>query len=170
MRKLIVSDASPLIQITLAGYLWLLPKLYEPIIPAAVLNEVRFYENLPDAVEIVAATRTWLKVFRVERIERVRELRSIGLGKGEAEALALYEEMRADAILLTDEDAIRKASNLGAKPITLADVGREARQTGVLSPPQLSEYANRFLEQGILVTRYMEKLREEAKLWQSKQM
>ncbi len=65
MRKLVVSDASPLIQLTLAGYLWLLPKLYETIIPTAVLNEVRFYENLPDAVEIVTATRTWLRVFHV---------------------------------------------------------------------------------------------------------
>jgi len=83
--------------------------------------------------------------------------------------MSVYEEMRADAILLTDEDAIRKASNLGAKPITLADVGSEAHQTGVLNPRQLLEYANQFLEQGILVTGYMEKLRDEAKLWQSKQ-
>ncbi len=77
--------------------------------------------------------------------------------------------MRADAILLTDEDAVRKASNLGAKPITVADVGREAHQAGMLNSQQLLEYANRFLEQGILVTRYMEKLRDEAKQWQSKQ-
>jgi predicted nucleic acid-binding protein len=169
MRKIIVSDASPLIQITLAGYLWLLPRLYEPIIPIAVLNEVRFYENLPDAVEIVTATRTWLKVFHVERIERVQELRSMGLGQGEAEAFALYEETKADALLLTDDDAMRKASALGARPINLADVGREAYQTGELNAQQLLDYANSFLEQGILVARYMERLREEAKRWLSKQ-
>lgn len=169
MRKVVVSDASPLIQITMAGYLWLLPKLYQPIIPMSVLNEVRFYENLPDAVEIVAATRTWLRVFHVESTERVENLRAMGLGKGEAEALALYEEIKADALLLTDEDAIRKASGLGAKPINLADVGREAYQMGELNGQQLLTYANSFLEQGILVTRYMEALREEAKRWLSKQ-
>lgn len=169
MRKIVVSDASPLIQITLAGYLWLLPRLYEPIIPVAVLDEVRFYQNLPDAVEIVTATRTWLRVFRVERIERVQELRSMGLGQGEAEALALYEETKADALLLTDEDAMRKANSLGAKPINLADLGTEAYQTGELNAQQLLDYANSFLEQGILVTRYMERLREEAKRWLSKQ-
>lgn len=133
MRKIVVSDASPLIQITLARYLWLLPKLYETIIPISVLNEVRFYENLPDAVEIAAATRTWLKVFHVERTERVENLRAMGLGRGEAEALALYEELRADSLLLTDEDAIRKARRLGAKAIDLADVGREAYRTGALN-------------------------------------
>ena len=169
MRKIVVSDASPLIQITLAGYLWLLPKLYEPIIPISVLNEVRFYENLPDAVEIVVATRTWLRVFHVERTERVENLRAMGLGRGEAEALALYEELEADSLLLTDEDAIRKASGLGAKAINLADVGREAYQTGALSAQQLLAYASSFLEQGLLVTRYMEMLREEAKRWLSKQ-
>lgn len=169
MRKVVVSDASPLIQITLAGYLWLLPKLYELIIPMSVLNEVRFYENLPDAVEIVAATRSWLRVFRVERTERVENLRALGFGRGEAEALALYEELRADSLLLTDEDAIRKATGLGAKAINLADVGREAYHAGGLNAQQLLAYANSFLEQGILVTRYMETLREEAKLWLSKQ-
>jgi predicted nucleic acid-binding protein len=169
MRKIVVSDASPLIQITLAGYLWLLPKLYEPIIPISVFNEVRFYESLPDAVEIVAATKTWLKVFHVERTERVENLRAMGLGRGEAEAFALYEESKADFLLLTDEDAIRKARALGAKAIDLADVGREAYQTGALNAQQLLTYATSFLEQGILVTRYMETLKEEAERRLSKQ-
>lgn len=169
MRKIVVSDASPLIQITLAGYLWLLPRLYHPIIPISVLDEVRFYGNLPDAVEIVAATRTWLKVFRVERTERVESLRAMGLGKGEAESFTLYEEVKADALLLTDEDAARKAGSLGARSINLGDVGREAYQSGELNAQQLLAYANCFLEQGILVTRYMEALREEAKQWLSKQ-
>jgi predicted nucleic acid-binding protein len=168
--KIVVSDASPLIQITLAEYLWLLPKLYEVIIPLAVLDEVRFYENLPDAVEIVTATRTWLKVYRVERAERVQRLRSIGLGRGEAEALALYEETNAHALLLTDEDAARKVASLKANPINLADVGREAYRGGILTARELFEYANVFLEQGILLTRYMEDLREEARKWLSKRM
>jgi PAS domain-containing protein len=34
---------------------------------------------------------------------------------------------------------------------------------------ELFEYANTFLEQGILLTRYMEELREEARKWLSKQ-
>jgi predicted nucleic acid-binding protein len=169
LRKIVVSDASPLVQITLAGYLWLLPRLYEAVIPISVLNEVRFYENLPDAVEIVAATRTWLRVFRVERTERVENLRAMGLGRGEAEGLALYEEIKADFLLLTDEDAIRKASGLGARTMNLADVGREAYQMGGLDAQQLLAYANTFLEQGILVTSYMQTLREEAKRWLSKQ-
>jgi len=67
-----------------------------------------------------------LRVSRVERIERVATLRATGFGRGEAEALALYEELNADLLLLTDDDAIRKAAKLGAKAINLADVGREA--------------------------------------------
>jgi predicted nucleic acid-binding protein len=169
MRKIVVSDASPLIQITLARYLWLLPKLYEVFIPVAVLDEVRFYESLPDAVEIAGATKEWLKVFRVERTERVEALRSAGLGLGEAEALVLYEETRADAVLLTDEDAMRKAKSLGANPMNLADVGREAYLAGLLTAQELLEYSNTFLEQGILLTRYMQNLREEARKWLSRQ-
>jgi predicted nucleic acid-binding protein len=69
-----------------------------------------------------------------------------GLGRGEAEALALYEEMRADAVLLTDEDAMRRAKSLGAKPMNLADVGREAYLAGLLTAQHLLEYANSFLE------------------------
>lgn len=168
MRKIVVSDASPLIQITIAGYLWVLPKIYEPIIPVAVLNEVRFYDNLPDAVEIARAAQTWLRVYRVEIRDRVDDLRRIGLGLGEAESIALYEEMKADALLLTDEDAMRKARGLGANSITLADVGREAHRAKVLDTRQLLEYANVFLEQGILVTKYMETLRKEAQEWLSR--
>ncbi len=140
----------------MAGYLWLLSRLYETIIPVAVLDEVRFYKNLPDSVEIARATRTWL--------------RSMGLERGEAEALALYEETRADAVLLTDEDAMQKASCLGATPIDLSDVGRDAYHSGILTAQGLLEYANKFLEQGILVTRYMENLREDSRRWLSKQM
>ncbi len=94
----------------------------------------------------------------------------MGLGRGEAEALALYEETKADAVLLTDEDAMQKASSLGATPINLSDVGRDAYHSGILTAQGLLEYANKFLEQGILVTRYIENLREDARRWLSKQM
>jgi hypothetical protein len=47
-------------------------------------------ESLPDAVKIAGATREWLKVFRVERTERVEALRSAGLGLGEAEMYCFF--------------------------------------------------------------------------------
>lgn len=38
-----------------------------------------------------------------------------------AEALALHEETRAQALLLTDEDAMRKVASLKANPINPAE-------------------------------------------------
>ncbi len=67
------------------------------------------------------------------------------------------------------DDAIRKGSALGARPINLADVGREAYQAGELNAQQLLDYANGFSEQGILVMRCMERLNEEGQRWLSKQ-
>jgi predicted nucleic acid-binding protein len=82
--------------------------------------------------------------------------------------MALYEELKADSLLLTDEDASQKANSLGARTINLADVGREAFRTGTFNAQELLTYASNFLEQGILVTKYMETLKEEAERWLSK--
>ena len=92
----------------------------------------------------------------------------MGLGTGEAEAFALYEESGADALLLTDEDAINKARSLGFNAVNLADVGREAYAQGVFTAEELYRYAKAFLEQRILIAKYMEDLMEEAKRWLSK--
>jgi len=59
--------------------------------------------------------------------------------------------MRADSVLLTDEDAMRRAKSL-------------------LTAQDLLEYANSFVEEGILIRRYMQTLKEEASRWLSRRM
>jgi predicted nucleic acid-binding protein len=59
-RKLVVSDAGPLIQLATAHHLRILPRLYNVVIPEEVFEETQYYSDLPDAMEIAKATRSWL--------------------------------------------------------------------------------------------------------------
>ena len=61
-KKIVVSDAAPLIQLALSHHLDLLPRLYDVIIPEEVFDETQHYRELPDAMEIAKAVGKWLVV------------------------------------------------------------------------------------------------------------
>ncbi len=167
-RRLVVSNASPLIHLALAGYLWVLPCLYRVMIPTSVYQETQHYADLPDAIEVARAAGRWLKVVSVRDRKRVDEMHAVGLGRGEAEAFALYSEVEAYALLLTDEDAMRKARARGFNAINLADIAREAFLKRLFTPQDAYQFADTMISQRILVTGYMRKLMEEAREWSSK--
>jgi predicted nucleic acid-binding protein len=82
-KELVVSDAGPLIQLTISGHLHILPRLYRIVIPDEVFEETQFYNDLPDAIEIAKAARSWLVVKPVKDRSKVRRLtRNQKLGKG----------------------------------------------------------------------------------------
>lgn len=58
-KKIVVSDAAPLIQLSLAHHLDLLPLLYEVAIPEKVFEETQYYRELSDAIEIAKVTAKW---------------------------------------------------------------------------------------------------------------
>lgn len=74
-QNLVVSDASPLIQLAIAGHLSLLPKIYRVAITEQVFEETQYYRDLPDAIEIARATKSWLAVRPVRNPQKVRRLR-----------------------------------------------------------------------------------------------
>jgi len=108
-KKIAVSDASPLIQLTLSHHLELLPQLYDVVVPEEVFEETQHYRELPDAMEIAKAAGKWLVVRAVKSRRQVNRLVGQRLGEGEAEAIVLCKEIGADSLLTSDKYAASKA-------------------------------------------------------------
>lgn len=104
--KTVVADASTLIGLSRIGQLNLLRELYgEVVIPQSVYDEV-VIESKDGSGKIKNA-----KYLKVEKVadSKVVELFLGYLGKGEAEAIILSKEKKADLILI-DEKKARKAA------------------------------------------------------------
>jgi len=164
--KLIVSDAGPLIQLAISDYLYVLPKLYDIVIPEQVFEETQYYKDLPDAMEIAKATKSWLAVKQVKNKSEVKRLtKNQKLGKGEAEAIILCKELRALAVLTSDRYAAIKAKEYGMRTMNMADIIRQFYNAKALTASQVIELIDKLLSQNILDTQYIRDLKEEAKGW-----
>lgn len=87
------------------------------------------------------------------------------LGKGEAEAIILCDELKASAVLTSDRYAAIRAEEYGVKVVNLSDVIRQSYRSSVLTAAHVIELSDRLINQNILDTRYIRELREEAKGW-----
>jgi predicted nucleic acid-binding protein len=95
---LVIADSSALVALATCGALELLTLIYEDIrVPQAVFDEV----TAPDKPQGVI-----LSSFLAERVVSVDMSRWVlaagGLGQGELEAMALYKQLSADALLIDD--------------------------------------------------------------------
>ncbi len=98
---LVVADSSALVALATCGALNVLASLYDEVrVPQAVYDEVVVSEKPQAAV---------LSVFLAGRVVKVDMTRWIvasgGLGQGELEAMALYRQLAADALLIDDRRA-----------------------------------------------------------------
>ncbi len=128
----VVSNASPLINLSRIGQLNLLSQLYgELTIPEAVWHEVVLEGvGLPGAGEI--ETASWIEVRSVTNRELVRALRQV-LDGGEAEAIALALEMGAEFLLMDERLGRETALHMGVRCIGLVGVLVEAKHKGLVS-------------------------------------
>ena len=137
---IVVSDTSPVLNLARIGRLDLLPSLYRQVlIPSAVYEElIRSKSDLPPAVEI--ASQPWLMVATATDQERVQELRGY-LDPGEAEAIVLAIELRADLLLVDERRGRRVASAAGLAITGLLGVIATAKRAGLidLAKPLLDE-------------------------------
>lgn len=103
---IVVSDTTPISELTKVGYLDLLPQLFgKVIIPKGVFEELQSGEH--PAANLIAEV-SWLEVVTVSNRKVVNELQgSFKLDLGESEAIALAEEITATQLLI-DEKAARK--------------------------------------------------------------
>ena len=102
---IVIADSSFLIALATVDALGLLPKIFPMItIPDAVNDEVaKKGAGLPGSKEVADAT--WIRQISVRSADKVKAYRAERLGIGEAEVLALAEELKADMVLMDDERA-----------------------------------------------------------------
>jgi predicted nucleic acid-binding protein len=127
----IVSNTSPIINLAFAGLLDLLPQLYGNIvIPHAVWEEIVVQgEGQPGAAELQQAA--WVQVSSVNNRELVDALRQ-ELDAGEAEAIALAMQLRAEILLMDERLGRETAHHLGLHCVGLIGVLVEAKHKSLI--------------------------------------
>jgi predicted nucleic acid-binding protein len=128
---IVVSNASPIVNLAAVGQLDLLRQLYgKVLIPRAVHNEIVIVgRGQPGAAEV--ETFDWIETRRVTDWIVVASLQ-LELDDGEAEAIALAAELKADLLLLDERKGRVVASRLGFKFVGLLGVLVEAKHKGLI--------------------------------------
>jgi uncharacterized protein len=128
---IVISDTSPVLNLARIGRLQLLPLLYgQVLIPSAVFEELTASkQDLPPAIDLAA--ETWLIVANAKDRARVQQLRE-DLDPGEAEAIVLAVERRADLLLVDERRGRRTATAAGLKVTGLLGVVARAKQAGLI--------------------------------------
>ena len=108
---LVVADSSPIRYLAVLNVIGVLPQLYDRVIlPRSVLNELCHPHAPAEARSWASALPAWAEVRQAARIE----LGDV-LDAGEAEAIALAEELGADLVLIDEREARRVAVERGLK-------------------------------------------------------
>ena len=120
---IVISDTSPITSLIAIGRTDILAELFAPVlIPRAVYDElIAFHSTLPDFLVVKEASDT-AKIAGLRR----------QLGKGEAEAIALAEELAADALLLDDASARLIAEQRHLPVVGLVGVLILAKRRGLI--------------------------------------
>ncbi len=129
---IVVSNTSPIINLAAVGQLDLLRKLYgNVLIPESVRDEIVVAgKGQPGSHEVEKSN--WIKSTRVQATPIVASL-ELELDKGEAEAIALSIELKADLFLLDEHKGRLVASRLGVRCVGLMGALMEAKQRGLIS-------------------------------------
>ena len=156
-----VANSSVLIALSTIDQLALLPRRFPEgiAIPRAVWREVvETGEGQPGAEEV--ANSSWITVRDVKNTGLV-SLLTWELDDGEAEAIALCQELGSDVLVLDEKDARRTARRLGLKVLGTVGLLIWAKRTGLLAT-SLREQLDALRDQGrfrLSQTVYAEALR-----------
>ncbi len=128
---IVVSNTSPLVNLAVVGQLDLLRQLYgRVVIPQAVRDEIVIGgAGQPGAVEVERLD--WIETRQASNLTAVASLQ-LQVDQGEAEAIALAVELKADLLLLDERKGRAIASKLGLARIGLLGVLVEARAKGLI--------------------------------------
>lgn len=127
----VVSNTSPVLNLALIDKLALLGDRFGEIwVPPAVLKELRPEEDLPGSRAVLGAKEAgWLQVKEVTDQPLVQLLRR-ELDQGEAEAIAMALQEKAEWTLLDERDARRVAKQLGLRVTGVLGILLRARRKG----------------------------------------
>lgn len=135
---IVVSDSSALIALASAGELSLLRDLFgEVLIPQRVWDEV-VQANRPGAEQVTAAE--WIRTIPAPDTSFLLALQG-EVDPGEAEAIVLAYEVKADIVLLDERRARNLAISMGFTVVGVVGVLLRAKQQGFL--PELKPVLDR---------------------------
>ncbi|MCB0599176.1 MAG: DUF3368 domain-containing protein [Lewinellaceae bacterium] len=126
---IVVSDASPIINLSIIGKLGLLKDLYEKVvIPQAVFDELTVKgASQPGDQEVRNAD--WIEVISCEDTELVKRLHS-EIDLGEAEAITLVLQLEAGLLLIDEKIGRSRAKAFHIKTIGLLGMLIECKHRG----------------------------------------
>jgi predicted nucleic acid-binding protein len=158
----VVSNTSPLRYLVAAGQADLLAKLFGTIvIPTAVEREI-LDPHAPTSVQHWMAQRPpWLQVREVLRAPDAELTGQLHLG--EAEAIQLAQELRADALIMDERRGRQVASGRGITVIGVLGMLRESYRRGFIDNPIALAAQLRYLgfrTSRALTRRFEEQIRE----------
>jgi predicted nucleic acid-binding protein len=141
----VVSNTSPVLNLAVIGRLSLLHDQFgEILIPNAVLEELRIQEDLPGSQAMREALKEgWLLIQGVSNQSLVSVLQR-ELDNGEAEAITLAVQAKAEWILLDEKEGRKIAKSLGLNVTGILGILLRARQEGKL--PSMQKAMNQLQE------------------------
>jgi predicted nucleic acid-binding protein len=126
---LVVADTGPLCYLILIEAIGLLPRLYDRVvIPSAVLAELSHLRAPASVKSWAAALPPWVEVKTASHAE-LDEI----LDPGEAEAIILAEQLKADSLLLDEMEARREALRRGLPVAGTIGVLEKAAERNLLN-------------------------------------
>ncbi len=122
---MIIGDSSALVALAVMDRLSLLEEIFDEIfVPQAVYDEVSI-DNKPQSLK--------LKLFLADKIIQVKlDISKMGLGQGELEAITLYQNTKADFLLIDDRRAKNFAKLNGIEVIGSLGVILLAKEKGLI--------------------------------------
>ena len=131
---LVVADTSPINYLVLLEQTALLPALYTRVfLPPAVVTELQDLEAPEEVRAWVADLPGWCEVRRPAPLGETETLAH--LGAGEREAILLAQELRADFLLIDEEDGRQVARSRALTVTGTLGVLERAAERGLINLP-----------------------------------
>lgn len=147
---IVISDTTPIISLLKVQQLQLLQKLYGTVlVPKAVYRELT--ENPSFAEEAAIVNKAdFLSVAVVENVKSVNILRAVtGLDAGESEALIMYDEQKADILLMDEHKGRVVAKQLDIRHIGTAGILLLAYDKKLIRAAEVKSCVDTMLVNGI---------------------
>ncbi len=130
---IVVADTSPINYLILIGAIDVLPALYQKVVvPPAILDELQSDATPAEVRAWTANPPEWFEILPVTiLLDNVLQ----NLDEGEKQAIALYEETNADALIIDERQGRAEAAKRGIFVIGTLGVLTSAAEKDLLSLP-----------------------------------
>lgn len=129
---IVISDTSPISNLATVGQLDLLQQVYgNVIIPETVYQEI-INAGATEPATLAIQNLEWIKKGSVNNLNLVMSLQA-KLDPGEAEAIVLALELKADLLIVDERKGRKEATKLGIKITGTLGVLLKAKKLGLIS-------------------------------------